>query len=114
VESVFTIAGIRTGERFGCILCHGVALLVRVDGSVVTAIVPDRGHRLQKCEKYVASSRQLPPCANLKRAFVVAMLEWIDTGWRLGEFSSRTGAFFCTRGVERRQIEIKPTEVRAR
>jgi SAM-dependent methyltransferase len=33
----------RASERFGCILC-GVALLVWFDGSVATAILPDRGH----------------------------------------------------------------------
>jgi hypothetical protein len=50
----------------------------------------------------VLEARQLPPGAHLKRAFIVAMLEWIDAGWQLGEFSSRSGTFFCTRGVERR------------
>lgn len=54
--------------------------------------------------------RQLPPGADLKRAFVAAMLEWIDAGWQLGEFSSRTGVFLCTRSVERRQIEITPSD----
>jgi hypothetical protein len=56
----------------------------------------------------VLEVRQLAPSADLKRAFVAAMLEWIDAGWQLGEFGSRTGVFFCTRGVERRQIEITP------
>jgi hypothetical protein len=32
---------------------------------------------------------------------VAAMLERIDAGWQLKEFSSRTGVFSCTRGVER-------------
>jgi hypothetical protein len=47
--------------------------------------------------------------ADLKRTFIVAMLEWIDAGWQIREFSSRTGAFFCSKGVERRMIEIAPT-----
>lgn len=55
-------------------------------------------------------ARLLPPGADLKRVFVAAMLEWIDAGWQLGEFSSRTGVFFCNKGVERRQIEITPTD----
>jgi hypothetical protein len=38
------------------------------------------------------------------------MLEWIDVGWRLGEFSSRTGVFFCTRGVKRRMVCITPSD----
>ena len=49
----------RAGELFGCILSHGVALLVWFVGSVVTAILPDRGHRLQKCETNVTSSEHL-------------------------------------------------------
>jgi hypothetical protein len=53
-------------------------------------------------------ARGLSPGSDLKRAFVVLMLEWIDAGWRLGEFSSTAGTFFCTRGVERRMISIMP------
>jgi hypothetical protein len=37
------------------------------------------------------------------------MLEWIDAGWQLGEFSSRAGVFFGTRHPERRMVSIKPT-----
>jgi hypothetical protein len=58
----------------------------------------------------VLEARQLPAGADLKRAFVSAMLEWIDAGWQLGEFSSRTGTFFCTKGVERRMVGITPTD----
>jgi hypothetical protein len=54
-------------------------------------------------------ARALVPGANLKRAFVAAMLEWIDTDWELGEFSSTAGVFFCTKGVERRMVNISPT-----
>lgn len=39
----------------------------------------------------------LAPRTDLKRAFVAAMLQWIDAGWQLGEFSSRGASFFCTR-----------------
>jgi hypothetical protein len=55
-------------------------------------------------------ARPLASGANLKRVFVAAMLEWIDAGWQLGEFSSTAGVFFCTRGVERRMVEITPTD----
>jgi hypothetical protein len=58
----------------------------------------------------VLEGRQLPPGADLKRAFVAAMLDWIDAGWQLDEFSSRGGAFFCTRGVERRMVNITPSD----
>ena len=55
-------------------------------------------------------ARLLPPGTDLKRAFVVAMLEWIDAGWTLGEFSSRSGTFFCGRGTDRRMVGITPTD----
>jgi hypothetical protein len=54
-------------------------------------------------------ARELPPGADLKRIFVAAILEWMDAGWKLKEFSSRTGVFFCDRGVDRRMVEITPT-----
>jgi hypothetical protein len=54
-------------------------------------------------------SRPLAPGSDLKRAFVVAMLEHIDAGWQLGEFGSRVGTFFCTRGSDRRMVSITPT-----
>jgi hypothetical protein len=58
----------------------------------------------------VVESRQLPPAADLKRAFIVTMLEWIDAGWSIAEFSSRAGVFFCTRGTDRRQVEITSSD----
>jgi len=54
--------------------------------------------------------QSLPAGIDLKRAFVAAMLQGIDAGWQLTEFSSRVGVFFCTRGVERRQVGITPTD----
>ena len=36
------------------------------------------------------------------------MLEWMDAGWELGEFSSVAPTFFCTRGRERRMVTIQP------
>jgi hypothetical protein len=57
----------------------------------------------------VLEARRLHPGADLKRAFVAAMLEWIDAGWQLGDFSSRGGEFFCTRGVERCMVSITPS-----
>ena len=55
-------------------------------------------------------SQQSFPSAALKRAFVAAMLEWIDPGWQFGEISSTGGVFFCTRGVERRMVGITPSD----
>ena len=67
-------------------------------------------------------ARLLPPGTDLKRTFAAAMLEWIDAGWQLGEFSSAGDHFFCTHGVDRfcthgvdrRMIQITPTLPRPR
>jgi hypothetical protein len=69
-----------------------------------------RWYEVRNMHGALLESRLLPPDSDLKRAFVVAMLEWIDAGWQLGEFSSRIGTFFCTRGVERRMIGITPSD----
>jgi hypothetical protein len=51
-------------------------------------------------------SRALPAGTDLKRTLVAAMLEHIDNGWTLGEFSSRIGTFFCNREGQRRMVNI--------
>jgi hypothetical protein len=58
----------------------------------------------------VLEVRPLPAGTDLKRVFAAAMLEWMDAGWKLSEFGSRIGAFFCTRGVERLVVGITPTD----
>jgi hypothetical protein len=58
----------------------------------------------------VIESRELPSGADVKRAFLLAMLQWIDAGWKLGEFSSVSAAFFCDRNPERRMVSIDPTD----
>jgi hypothetical protein len=68
-----------------------------------------RWYEVRDMHNALLEVRLLPPGSDLKRAFVAAMLEWIDAGWKLGEFSSTGGVFFCTRGVERRAVTITPT-----
>jgi hypothetical protein len=58
----------------------------------------------------VLESRRIDPGTDLKRAFITTMLEWMDAGWQLGEFSSVTGTFFCDRRPERRMVSIDPTD----
>jgi hypothetical protein len=55
-------------------------------------------------------SREIPPETDLRRVFVAAMLEWMDAGWRLGEFSSVSATFFCDRQNDRRMVSIVPTD----
>lgn len=69
-----------------------------------------RWYVVTNMHRAVLEVRPLPLGANLKRVFVAAMLEWIDSGWQLSEFSSRAGIFFCTMGTERRMVEISPTD----
>jgi hypothetical protein len=64
---------------------------------------------VRNMHRAVLEVRPLPAGANLKRAFIAAMLEWIDAGWDIAEFSSRVGVFFCSKGVERCQVEITPS-----
>lgn len=54
--------------------------------------------------------RALAPGSDLKRVFVAAMLERIDSGWKVGEFSSRNGSFFCARGAQRCMVGIESAD----
>jgi hypothetical protein len=58
----------------------------------------------------VLETRELPPSSDLKRAFIAAMLAWIDAGWKVGEFSSTSAIFFCDRMSDRRMVSIDPTD----
>jgi hypothetical protein len=58
----------------------------------------------------VIESRQIEAGADLTHAFINAMLAWLDGGWTIGEFSSVSATFFCTRGAERRMVGISPTD----
>jgi hypothetical protein len=68
-----------------------------------------RWYEVRDMHGRVLESRLLPAGTDLKRTFVAAMLEHIDAGWQLGEFGSRGGTFFCTRGPKRRMVSITPT-----
>jgi hypothetical protein len=54
--------------------------------------------------------REIPRQSDLKRVFIAAMIEWMDAGWSLGEFSSVSATFFCDRQSERRMVSIVPTD----
>jgi hypothetical protein len=69
-----------------------------------------RWYELRNMHNALLEARLLPPGSDLKRAFVAAMLEWIDAGWQLGELSSTSGVFFCARGTKRRMVCISPTD----
>jgi hypothetical protein len=69
-----------------------------------------RWYVVRSMHNAILEVRLLAAGSDLKRAFIAAMLEWIDAGWEIAEFSSRAGVFFCARGVERRMVEISPTD----
>jgi hypothetical protein len=69
-----------------------------------------RWYTVRNMHGALLEARRLADGCDLKRALVAAMLAHIDAGWRLGEFSSTGGTFFCTRGVERRMVSITPTD----
>lgn len=41
----------------------------------------------------VLATEEILAGANLTRRFVATMLEWLDAGWQVGEFSSTAGTF---------------------
>lgn len=55
--------------------------------------------------------RRLAAGTHLKRAFLAALLDYVDAGWRIGEFSSTGGTFCWTQGPERRMVSITPTDL---
>ena len=58
----------------------------------------------------VLEKRTIDAGTDLKRLFAHALIEWIDAGWSVGEFSSCAGTFFCTRGIEQRTVAIQSTD----
>jgi hypothetical protein len=67
-------------------------------------------YEVRNMHRGLLEARLLPAGTDLKRSFVAAMLEWIDAGWKLGEFSSRIGTFFCTRDADRRMLGSTPND----
>jgi hypothetical protein len=55
----------------------------------------------------ILESRELAPDIDLKRLFVASILEWMDGGWAVREFSSASAVFFCARSTERRMVAIE-------
>lgn len=58
----------------------------------------------------VLKSRLLPPGTHLQREFVASIIEHIDGGWIVGEFSSRSAYYIASKPTERIQVEITPSD----
>jgi hypothetical protein len=60
----------------------------------------------------LVESHELAAGTDLMRLFIASMLERIDGGWTVGEFSSVGGTFFCTLSTERRMVAIEAVDPR--
>jgi hypothetical protein len=66
---------------------------------------------VRNMHRAILEVRPLPPETDLRRTFILAMLEWTDAGFHIAEFSSRTGVFFGTNPQgERHMVEITPLD----
>jgi hypothetical protein len=69
-----------------------------------------RWYVVRDARSALLEAQALAPGTDLKRVFVAAMLERIDAGWKLGEFSSRGGSVFFNRGVDRCMVGIEAAD----
>jgi hypothetical protein len=69
-----------------------------------------RWYVVRDARSALLEARPLTPGTDLKRVLVAAMLERIDACWQLGEFSSRGGSVFFTRGAERCMVGIEAAD----
>ncbi|HTW74406.1 MAG TPA: hypothetical protein VMD56_05735 [Steroidobacteraceae bacterium] len=60
----------------------------------------------------VLGARRLEPGADLVRAFLVAVIELLDAGWQVGEFSSAAALVRYRRGTEQRLLTIEELDPR--
>jgi hypothetical protein len=74
------------------------------------ATAAPRWHVVRTMHGLVVESHRIASDADLKRFFIETMLKWIDVGWKISEFTLTSGAFFCTRGNERRMVTISPSD----
>ena len=52
-------------------------------------------------------AQRLEPGADVARAFLASMLELLDAGWHLGEFSSAGAVVRYSRGSEQRLLTVE-------
>jgi hypothetical protein len=67
-------------------------------------------HVVRNMQGTLIESRPVAPGTDLKRLFVELLLQSINAGWEIGEFSSTSGTFFCTRYPERHMVSIVPSD----
>jgi hypothetical protein len=110
LNSIQLVALRSTGWTLAYLRSYGIGMARRTVFDPLETTQQPRWYEVRNMHGALLESHLLPAGCDLKRAFVAAMLEFIDAGWRLGEFSSRIGTFFCTRGAERRMVGISPSD----
>jgi hypothetical protein len=58
----------------------------------------------------VLKSRLLPPGTHLQRVFVASIIAYIDEGWTIGDFSSRSAFYVATKHADRIEVMISASD----
>ena len=58
----------------------------------------------------VLKSRLLPPGTHLQREFVASIIAYIDDGWTIGDFSSRSAFYVATKSADRIEVMISASD----
>ena len=58
----------------------------------------------------VLTSRRLPPGTHLQREFLASIMAYIDEGWTIGDFSSRSAFCVATKLAERIEVTISASD----
>jgi hypothetical protein len=58
----------------------------------------------------ILKSRLLPPGTHLQREFVASIIAYIDEGWTIGDFSSRSAFYVATKRAERIEVMISASD----
>jgi hypothetical protein len=53
---------------------------------------------------------EIPPGADLKAVLVKTLAAYVESGWKLEDFSSNNSSCFINRGADRLMIHIRPTD----
>jgi len=58
----------------------------------------------------VLKSRRLPRGTHLQREFLASIMAYIDEGWTIGDFSSRSAFYVATKLADRIEVTISASD----